>query len=124
MEFKDMTSPKEYNFTTDRLFVEMDMDILDKMKKEVDKEENVKVFQSVLDRYFQSRSGFISFYESDREDYISEDGSEFDHNVWMAYLHAYIMIMEEMDFDDFRDAISEICDESRVYEAASNVFNS
>lgn len=82
--FESLTNPREYNFTTDRIFAE------------IDEVEVRRIYgltpRSELDRVarenFTSRSGFISFYPSDVGEW--SDLSEWDHNQVGTLIEAYV----------------------------------
>ena len=80
--FSIMTSPKEYNFVTDQLFLFVEredlMAILEKVRGDLLDEEAV--------RMFTSRDGFISFYSSDVDSWGTPD--TWDHNQWYCALVA------------------------------------
>lgn len=74
LSFKEMVSPREYNFITDRLFVDISRDDIAQVYKKVGRQR----LGDMAKRMFTSRSGFISFYRPD----ISEWGPvrEWDSN--------------------------------------------
>ena len=55
-----MTSPKEYNFTTDRIFVNISVADMAKLYRRVGK----NAVRKQAKRLFTSRSGFISYYNN------------------------------------------------------------
>lgn len=59
MTFKTMTSPREYNFSTDRVFANITDTDLEELFERVDKASLTKVCEEQL----KPRSGFISFYD-------------------------------------------------------------
>lgn len=60
-------SPREYNFTTDRIFVNISEDSIRKMWKAVDKAELDKLIRE----RFTSYSGFSSFYDNSLEAWLA-----------------------------------------------------
>lgn len=64
--FESMHSPKEYNFTTDRVFADITLD-KDKFVSKILSifESEPEITKQVLDRYFKSRDGFASFTPHD-----------------------------------------------------------
>ena len=76
--YKCFISPKEYNFETDRIFIEIEENhciefikyIIKNYKKELDKK---------IKERFTSRSGFISFYENNLQSWTN-NYKEWDHN--------------------------------------------
>jgi hypothetical protein len=84
LEYDDLESPKEYNFTTDRIFAYINEEDLIKLRDSLDTDDLEKM---IADR-FTSRDGFSSFYQNS----LSSDGqpdyktswdkpvTEYDHN--------------------------------------------
>lgn len=66
--FADMTSPREYNFQTDRIFVNVPVSVVRKLWT-MSKADQHKTLSRVAKERHSSRSGFISFYESDWRDW-------------------------------------------------------
>jgi hypothetical protein len=60
-EFTALVSPREYNFTTDRLFANVSSQDLRKLRKYVTPEELAEQFREA----YTSRSGFMSFYSTE-----------------------------------------------------------
>lgn len=58
LEFSILVSPREYNFTTDRIFCEISRDDIAKVYRKVGR----KRLSKKAEEMFTSRSGFISFY--------------------------------------------------------------
>jgi hypothetical protein len=80
--FSTMTSPREYNFTTDQVYVFIEYeDLLAVM---------AKIPEGALDaaarHLFTSRDGFISFYDNTVEAWGQTD--TWDHNQWYCVLIA------------------------------------
>lgn len=65
LTFDEMTSPREYNFSTDRIFCLIPREQIDKIRKEVEKHEKYSAY--IKDR-FTSYDGFMSFYSNDYKD--------------------------------------------------------
>jgi hypothetical protein len=87
--FESMTSPRYYNFETDRLFVNVHLDVMQSLADKVDL---AKLSETIEERH-KSRSGFISFYSDSLADWQEklEDGLEtLDHNELATILCAAI----------------------------------
>ncbi len=82
LKFKDMTSPKFYNYETDRIFVEVSLSDIKKLLKEA----GWKEVAEMAKKHFTSRSGFISWYNPD----ITTWGkvSTWDHNQLSMIFYA------------------------------------
>jgi len=74
LEFVEMTSPREYNFSTDRVFVNCSVSDLEKVLSAVKDE-----IPGMVRKRFTSGPGFVSFYESDFNLW-SNNLEEWDHN--------------------------------------------
>lgn len=61
LKFESLQSPKEYNFTTDRIFCEVDEAEVRRVFEGIDKE----AFAAQARHNFTSRDGFISYYDPD-----------------------------------------------------------
>lgn len=85
LEFVEMTSPREYNFTTDRIFATIPEEQMNKIKDKVLGSEEGRKY--VSDR-FTSRDGFSSFYSNDLDD--EEWKGELDYNQLGVILQFYV----------------------------------
>lgn len=83
-EWEEMVSPREYNFSTDRLFAKFDAAELRAMLARADIRAEL---DAVAADMFTSRSGFISSYSPDVTDW-GADIAEWDHNQRGALLQA------------------------------------
>lgn len=98
LSFESLRCPKEYNFTTDRIFCNIDYAELCGIVKTF----NLNDFSAFVRERFTSRDGFISFYSADLAEWgkvetwdhnqvgtaiefyaIQESGGEYDH--WQEY---------------------------------------
>lgn len=84
MRFNAMTSPREYNFETDRIFVEVELSAMQALMEAVGRD---KVAARAR-RMFTSCSGFISFYNPDIETWGELE--TWDHNQLYAIFMAAI----------------------------------
>lgn len=70
MQFKEINSPREYNFTTDKLVCEVEID-LDKLRKYCYETEREK-FEEYLKENYSSYDGFISFIPNNVKEFEQE----------------------------------------------------
>lgn len=82
--FDELNSPREYNFVTDRIFVRLPTSEVQRMFEE----SSVESLTQVATEMFTSRSGFISFYDSNWRMWGEPD--EWDHNQVYALIRAYL----------------------------------
>ena len=103
--YKFFTSPREYNFTTDRIFIEIEenhaIDFIEYIIKNYKKELEKKI----QDR-FTSRSGFISSYKNSLDLWI-DDYSEWDCNMIGTCFELFNLEEEDINYS-LREYLSEI----------------
>lgn len=95
-EFEEMVSPREYNFTTDRLFAKFDADALRAWMARADIRAELDIVAAGM---FTSRSGFISYYSPDVNSW-GDDVADLDYNQRGALLRAVanVLIADGEDF--------------------------
>lgn len=94
-QFADMSSPREYNFTTDRLFATASRAFARRLWKR-SKADNHETLRHVIRERFTSRDGFISHYSNDLDAW-PRDLRDWDHNELGTLLAACLALT---DFDD------------------------
>lgn len=88
LEYDSLSSPKEYNFTTDRVFALIPLAEVKKLESVRHSEE----FKTILKKWFTSYDGFCSFYESNpNHDDWQKPIEEWDHNELSALLAAKVI---------------------------------
>ena len=99
-KFNLLTNPREYNFETDRIFIEIEKNHCIDFIKYIIKYYKKELEKKIQDR-FTSRSGFISSYKNSL-DLWTKDYSEWDHNQIGT-------CFELFDFDElnFYESLSE-----------------
>lgn len=118
LTFEELSSPKEYNFSTDRIFVSISREDVAKMLVNVRQE-----LKTQIQELFTSRSGFISFYSNQLSDWPKID--EWDHNQIGSILTAYL----KKKHSDIEEEILEILYgdgsvDSFLYDAANHIGKS
>ena len=107
MEYMEMISPREYNFTTDRIFVKVkdsDLKLLFDKNIEVN---GVNGLQESINSRFKSRSGFMSFYDDFCDDWQEKPLSEWDHNeLSILFINPDVMDVYEDMHEDIANSIS------------------
>lgn len=98
LTFESLQSPREYNFTTDRIFVNVPADEMARILSVTPRE----TLDSVAAEMFTSRSGFMSHYSPDVKDW--GDSAIWDHNQWGALIRAYVLHMRDgEEFDSWAE---------------------
>lgn len=97
LEFVQMTSPKQYNYSTDRTFVSVPLEQINKIRKEVEK--NKKWPQYIKDN-FTSYDGFLSNYENDstHEEWTRPELDECQYGVILKFW------LNEGEYSSWREA--------------------
>lgn len=96
LEFDSMESPKYYNFTTDRIFCRVPLDVCTRLESELPHNALADQARDM----FTSRDGFISFYSADIDEW--GDIAEWDHNQIGCLITAYVA-HKNPDFDQYAE---------------------
>jgi len=100
LTYKELTSPREYNFETDKIFVEVSYKDVLSLARKVGRNKLRKCAKEM----FTSRDGFISFYRSDISTWGRMRG--WDHNQLFCLFTAAVMDDDEFEEGIFEDALS------------------
>lgn len=92
LKFEEMTSPWEYNFTTDRIFAEISDEDIQLMFDTVDR----KSLNEAIEKRFTSYDGFMSFYANSLSEWPT-DLKEWDHNQLGCLMECYLENILETD---------------------------
>lgn len=103
-DFVEMTSPREYNFTTDRILCRVELDALLKILELPEVKERLP---EMMVQQHKSRDGFHSFYSHEMG--VGEwalPPSEWDHNQWHTVLLCLEYAGDDMDiYENIREAV-------------------
>ena len=69
LKFSELISPREYNFTTDRIFAKISRESVRALWRKVDRE----ILDKLISEKFSSRSGFISFYPNTLAEWLDRN---------------------------------------------------
>jgi hypothetical protein len=117
LEFVAIDSPREYNFTTDRLVAKITLEDLQRARKIA--EDNEADFEQYLRDTFTSYDGFYSSYSNDMNDWKDIPTDVLDCNEVMTYI-AVACLVEKSE----RELLDDIHGHSSVYESAQHIFKS
>ncbi len=120
LEFEEMTSPREYNFETDRLFARIPDASLTRLF-EMSVADGHKTFGALIKERHSSRSGFISFYSNSLEEWLERGLGDWDYNELETLLLACLAIAGEPDIED-RVSMAVI-EGGGLYEEFSNAVD-
>lgn len=105
--FESMQSPREYNFTTDRVFAWAPAPVMEALFEKSKADEH-KQLAKVIEATFTSYDGFSSFYSNDLEAWLEKPLAEWDHNEMGTLIGAVMQLCEGFeDNDKFRDHLYE-----------------
>ena len=95
-EFEMTSSPREYNFETDRLFAKFALSDLQRVYDTLPSE----TLAAVIADNCTSYDGFSSFYSADADDWTGKPLAEWDHNELGILMLAWIRHMGVKSIDD------------------------
>lgn len=87
LAFESMDSPREYNFSTDRVYAHVPLKVVRALFKASKAEDHATLKRAIAES-FTSRSGFISHYSNDIEDWVSKPLTDWDHNELCTLIEA------------------------------------
>jgi hypothetical protein len=117
LSMESVQSPKEYNFTTDRVFCHISEEALQRLFDAV----QLGKLTATIKRQFTSRDGFISGYTNRVEKWLEKPLIEWDHNEIGTLIEALICDDEDFDYKMFEAMIYDGTDSFR--EAWSNAVD-
>lgn len=79
LTFEELTSPREYNFETDRIFCRIPVSIVRRLFALSRKDRHSRLSATIASR-FTSRSGFISFYDNTLQSWLEKPLLDWDAN--------------------------------------------
>ena len=103
LQFGDMTSPRFYNFETDKIFCAIPRATVAKLFQR-SRADGHSTLEKVIARRHTSRDGFCSFYRSDLESWLEKGWQNWDHNELGTLLRA-VMELSGWDRDDELDRL-------------------
>jgi hypothetical protein len=98
LTFESLQRPREYNFSTDRIFAEISVQEIHRLFENV----KVELLEKHAREMFSSRDGFSSFYNPDWKTW--DDVLTWDHNQLLCLLTAFLAQYSnsvEYGFNDF-----------------------
>lgn len=112
MELEEVQSPREYNFTTDRLFVRIPIDTIEQIASQMDD----APLRETIRKNHSSYDGFISYYSNDLDDpEWQKPVRDWDLNQLGTLLEAKLL---QDDYD--REYLEDSCYSQAAYEGAED----
>lgn len=121
--YESMSSPREYNFTTDRIFVDIPKSVVRKLWR-ISKADGHNALRERIAKHCTSYDGFISYYKNDLKSWLKRSVERWDHNELEILLLAVLDIkfdQQEQGGNDFRWAMYYATTED---ESTFNAFQS
>jgi len=94
--FEKMLSPREYNFTTDRVFAEVPYEVIDTLFSKSASGDH-KTLKQVIKDTFTSYDGFISHYSNSLAEWLTRPLNEWDYNEMGTLVAAVIKASEHWE---------------------------
>lgn len=114
--FESMDSPREYNFTTDRVYANIPLAMM-KVFFNMSKRENHATLAAVIGERHTSRDGFISYYANDVAEWLAKPLTDWDHNELGSLLVA-AMRMAGVDLEsDWEELYYAVYGDDSAYQA-------
>ena len=88
-EWEEMVSPRQYNFSTDRLFAKIDAVVLRELFRQLMLVDNSWALDGAVKAMFTSYDGFCSWYDNDPAALKAKPLEEWDHNELQVLLVAW-----------------------------------
>jgi hypothetical protein len=115
LEWESMDSPREYNFSTDRVYAHIPVNVVVALFARSAAEEHKRLRETIKQR-FTSRSGFISGYSNSLATWLERDVTEWDHNELGTLLIALLDGFEEAEGERLDWAVYNlVCDGDGLY---------
>lgn len=89
--YDGMDSPREYNFSTDRIFIKVSSEVVQALWAESVKDNHVTLAKQIK-ASFTSYDGFWSHYSNDLATWLEKPVLEYDHNELMTLLVSVLSI--------------------------------
>lgn len=126
LKFVEMTSPREYNFETDKIFCKVDFEALKKLFEQLEE----RTLEETINGHLKSRSGFISYYSEFVREWKNTPLEEWDYNELYMVLCAltdkteyHWQITERMlEAGDFRMALDKAIDWKKLEELKADMI--
>ena len=116
LTYNDMSSPREYNFETNKIYVELSYEDALILARRVGRNALRKAAKDM----FTSRDGFISFYRNDPAEWGRLRG--WDHNHLYCLFQAAVDLIDDEDYEfGIADDMSGAGDFSTAYDKALDI---
>lgn len=120
LTFEEMTSPREYNFQTDRIFCHIPLGTALQLFA-MSKANKHETLANVIAGRHTSRSGFVSFYDNRLAHWLEKPVRDWDHNELGTLLIACLCLAPDTEFDsngDWRFRVFERVTEGETFCSA------
>lgn len=113
LEFESMSSPREYNFETDKIFAYIPAVIVRRLFK-ISRDNMHAMLAATIQERFTSCSGFISFYSNDIAAWLEKPVESWDHNELGTLL---IAVLKLSDFNEV-EVLERTSESSSAWDSA------
>lgn len=123
LKWESMDSPREYNFTTDRVYAHISVETVTALFARSAMEGHKRLRATIKER-FTSYDGFISGYRNDLATWLDKAVTDWDHNELGTLLIAMLEGFEEQEGDRLDWAVyNQVADCDGLYNEWSNAVD-
>lgn len=116
LTWESMDSPREYNFTTDRVYAHIDESTVSALFAKSAAESHKRLRETIKER-FTSYDGFYSYYKNSLESWLERDVLTWDHNELGTLLIAMLEGFEEQEGERIDwQVYNVVCDGDGLYQ--------
>lgn len=119
LKFEELTSPRFYNFETDRVFASISDEAVSALFLLSDADHHKALGEVIKDRH-TSYDGFHSFYSNDLETWLSKSVQDWDHNELETLLLA---VFKLKGIDPLNDIFMSMAEGEAFYHAHSEAVD-
>lgn len=126
-DFKELYSPKYYNYETDRIFINIKVSKKQWKKMFEFLENHIEEFDKILKNHFTSYDGFISYHSNKASEWLELKNIPFKeiYEIKESFLiYSYYLISENITEEEYIDKLREIEAEKCYDFFYSEYFNS
>lgn len=97
--FRELRSPREYNFANDAIDVEFTLSTVNREKIQEYLEEHLEKFTEYISDTYTSCSGFISFYSNDATEWLADLDATLEHRHKLGAVLSFILENEDEEIE-------------------------
>lgn len=120
LEFDELVSPHEYNYTTDRIFARIPARVIQSLFALSAHDGHASLAKLIAARCM-SRDGFLPYYSDDIAVWLDKPVTAWDHNELSMLLEACLIRANDAIASDVREATLEALDDENAFDLGDAV---